>query len=222
MKKPATPKKRRKTILWILGIGIVAMAMVVGVCNWKVNKCAEGRMYQNVSEIPYRRVGLVLGTTPENAKGTPNIYYRKRMEATAQLYHAGKITYIIVSGDNHKREYNEPECMRQSLIALGVPDSVIYSDFAGFRTFDSMVRCKEVFGQDSVTVISQRWHNQRAVYIAQHKGLDAIAYNANDVNIKRYYVKNRTREMLAKVKVVLDLVFGKQPKFLGEPVTVGA
>ena len=179
-------------------------------------------MYQNVSEIPYRRVGLVLGTTPENAKGTPNIYYRKRMEATAQLYYAGKITYIIVSGDNHKREYNEPECMRQSLIALGVPDSVIYSDFAGFRTFDSMVRCKEVFGQDSVTVISQRWHNQRAVYIAQHKGLDAIAYNANDVNIKRYYVKNRTREMLAKVKVVLDLAFGKQPKFLGEPVTVGA
>ena len=79
MKKNTIPKKRRKTILWILGIGIVAMAMVVGVCNWKVNKCAEGRMYQNVSEIPYRRVGLVLGTTPENAKGTPNIYYRKRM-----------------------------------------------------------------------------------------------------------------------------------------------
>ena len=221
MKKTTTPKKRRKTILWVLGICIVAMALVVGVCNRKVNKCAEGRMYQNVSEIPYRRVGLVLGTTPKNAKGIPNLYYRYRMEAAAELYHAGKVSYLIVSGDNHKREYNEPECMRKSLIALGVPDSVIYSDFAGFRTFDSMVRCKEVFGQDSVTVISQRWHNQRAVYIAQHKGLDAIAYNANDVDMKWWYVKSHTREMLAKVKVVLDVAFGKQPKFLGEPIIVG-
>ena len=200
--------------MWILGICIVAMAMVVGVCNWNVNKCAEGRIYQNVSEIPYRRVGLVLGTTPENAKGTPNLYYRYRMEAAAQLYHAGKVSYLIVSGDNHTMKYNETECMRQSLIALGVPDSVIYSDFAGFRTFDSMVRCKEV--------ISQRWHNQRAVYIAQHKGLDAIAYNAPDVDMKWYYVKSHTREILAKVKVVLDLAFGKQPKFLGEPITIGA
>lgn len=221
MKKTTTPKKRRKTILWVLGICIVAMAMVVGVCNRKVNKCAEGRMYQNVSEIPYRRVGLVLGTTPKNAKGNPNLYYRYRMEAAAELYHAGKVSYLIVSGDNHKREYNEPECMRKSLIALGVPDSVIYSDFAGFRTFDSMVRCKEVFGQDSVTVISQRWHNQRAVYIAKHKGLDAIAYNAPDVDMKWWYVKSHTREMLAKVKVVLDVTFGKQPKFLGEPIIVG-
>lgn len=222
MKKTTTPKKRRRTILWILGICTVAIAIAVGVCNRKVNKCAEGRMYQGVGEIPYRRVGLVLGTTPENAKGNPNLYYRYRMEAAAKLYHTGKVSYLIVSGDNHKREYNEPECMRQSLIALGVPDSAICSDFAGFRTFDSMVRCKEVFGQDSVTVISQRWHNQRAIYIAQHKGLDAIAYNADDVDMKWWYVKSRTREMLAKVKVVLDVTFGKQPKFLGKPVAVGA
>ena len=112
--------------------------------------------------------------------------------------------------------------MRRSLLALGVPDSVIYSDYAGFRTFDSMVRCKEVFGQDSVTVISQDWHNERALYIAQHAGLDAIAFNAPDVKNKRYYVKSHTRELLAKVKVVLDVMFGKQPKFLGEPVVIGA
>ena len=221
MEKTTTPKKRRRTILWILGICTVAIAIAVGVCNRKVNKCAEGRMYQDVGEIPYRRVGLVLGTTPENARGNPNLYYRYRMEAAAKLYHAGKVSYLIVSGDNHKREYNEPECMRQSLIALGVPDSAICSDFAGFRTFDSMVRCKKVFGQDSVTVISQGWHNERALYIAQHAGLDAIAFNASDIPMKPYYVKSHFREMLAKVKVVLDVAFHKQPKFLGEPVKVG-
>ena len=117
--------------------------------------------------------------------------------------------------------YNEPECMRRSLVALGVPDSIIYSDYAGFRTFDSMVRCKEVFGQDSVTVISQRWHNGRALYIAQHAGLDAIAINALDVQVKHAYLKNHIRELLAKVKVVMDVTFHKQPKFLGEPVKVG-
>ena len=143
------------------------------------------------------------------------------MEAVAKLYFANKISYIIVSGDNHKHEYNEPEYMRQALVALGIPDSVIYSDYAGFRTFDSMVRCKEVFGQDSVTVISQYWHNERALYIAQHAGLDAIAFNATDVHVKHSYLKNHTRELLAKVKVVLDVAFHKQPKFLGEPVKVG-
>lgn len=222
MKKSAVTKKRRNRMLWILGICLVLVALTVLVCNWVVNRGAEGRMYQDFSEIPYRRVGLVLGTTPERKDGTPNAFYCYRIESAAQLYRAHKISYIIVSGDNHVKGYNEPECMRRSLLALGVPDSVIYSDYAGFRTFDSMVRCKEVFGQDSVTVISQDWHNERAIYIAQHAGLDAIAFNAPDVKNKWYYVKSHTRELLAKVKVVLDVMFGKQPKFLGEPVVIGA
>ena len=221
MKKAKSNTKHRKRILWFLGIALVLAATLTLVCNVKVKKCAEGRMYQNASEIPYRRVGIVLGTTPTRKNGNPNLYYQYRMEAAAKLYFTGKISYIIVSGDNHKHEYNEPECMRRSLVALGVPDSVIYSDYAGFRTFDSMVRCKEVFGQDSVTVISQGWHNERALYIAQHAGLDAIAFNAADIPMKPYYLKSHAREMLAKVKVVLDVAFHKQPKFLGEPVKVG-
>lgn len=221
MEKEKTNTKRKKRILWILGIALAMAAVLTLACNVKVKKCAEGRMYRDAGEIPYRRVGIVLGTTPERKNGAPNLYYQTRMEAAAQLYAAGKISYVIVSGDNHKREYNEPECMRRSLVALGVPDSVIYSDYAGFRTFDSMVRCKEVFGQDSVTVISQGWHNERALYIAQYVGLDAIAFNASDIPMKPYYVKSHFREMLAKVKVVLDVDFHKQPKFLGEPVKVG-
>jgi len=221
MKKSATTKKQRKRILWVLGICLVLMTLTVLVCNRVVKKSAEGRMYQDINEIPYRKVGLVLGTGPVRPNGNPNFYYRYRMESTAKLYFANKISYIIVSGDNHTKEYNEPEYMRKTLTELGVPDSVIYSDYAGFRTFDSMVRCKEVFGQDSVTVITQEWHNERALYIAQHAGLDAIGFNAPDVQIKHSYIKNHTRELLAKVKVVLDVMFGKQPKFLGDPVEIG-
>lgn len=208
-------------MLWIIVIGFAVAVLLVLICNVKVKKSAEGRMFQDVSEIPYRRVGIVLGTTPVRPNGTPNLYYQYRIDAAANLYFANKISYIIVSGDNHKKDYNEPECMRRSLVTLGVPDSVIYSDYAGFRTFDSMVRCKEVFGQDSVIVISQKWHNERALYIAQQAGMEAVAFNADDVQIKHAYLKNHTRELLAKVKVVLDVVFHKKPKFLGEPVQVG-
>jgi len=221
MKKTVTYIKWRKRLLWAFCICLIVASLFVLICNCRVKKSVQGRMYQTVSEIPYRKVGVVLGTSPIRPNGNPNMYFHYRMEAVAQLYFANKISYIIVSGDNHKEEYNEPEYMRQALVALGIPDSVIYSDYAGFRTFDSMVRCKDVFGQDSVTIISQYWHNERALYIAQHAGLDAIAFNATDVQVKHSYIKNHTRELLAKVKVVLDVAFHKQPKFLGEPVKVG-
>ncbi|MBO7646503.1 MAG: YdcF family protein [Bacteroidales bacterium] len=210
-----------KVLSSILLIGICLAVIAIITCNILVRKDSKGRIFQNVDDIPYRRVGLLLGTTPLNKRGGDNPYYTNRMKAAAELYHKGKITYVLVSGDNHKLGYNEPECMRRSLIALGVPDSVIFLDYAGFRTYDSMVRAKKVFGQDSVTVISQEWHNERAIYIARHHGIDAIALNAKDVSLKRNYVKNHAREALAKVKVVLDIIFHKKPKFLGEPVIIG-
>lgn len=209
----------RCVLKWIMAGLLVGLALVV-FCNFLVKSKAKGRLYDDVDAIPYRRVGLVLGTSPYNAHGGDNLYYRNRMNAAAQLYAAHKIDYILVSGDNRKLEYNEPEYMRRSLIALGVPDSVIVLDYAGFRTFDSMVRAKKVFGQDSVTVISQAWHNERAVYIAQHHDLDAIGFNATDIQYRRSYLKNHTREILAKTKVVLDMLFNKQPKFLGDPVPI--
>ena len=188
----------------------------VGICNGVVKHQAEGKVYVDVSDIPYRKVGLVLGTVPIVADHE-NFYYKQRMDAAAELYFANKVSYLLLSGDNHVSHYNEPEAMRQSLIERGVPDSVIYLDCAGFRTFDSMVRAKKVFAQDSVTVVSQQWHNERAVYIARHFGLDAIAFNAKDYTLgRKVYLKNHAREALAKVKVVIDLMFNKQPHFLGE------
>ena len=200
-------------------IALVLVMVVCGgviICNVVVKQQAKGKMYSEVSEVPYRKVGLVLGTVPY-VNGHSNRYYQYRMDAAAALYFANKVSYLLLSGDNHVSHYNEPESMRQSLIERGVPDSVIYLDCAGFRTFDSMVRAKKVFAQDSVTVVSQQWHAERAIYIAGHYDLDAIAFCAKDyTGGRKVYLKNHLREALAKVKVILDLMVNKQPHFLGE------
>ena len=209
-------KKNRSFISLILRWGLIcafAVLAIVGLCNLIVIQSARGRTYSDVEQIPYNKVGLVLGTTPKLINGNDNYYYKCRMQATADLYFSGKISYIIASGDNHIKEYNEPECMLNSLVALGVPDSVIYLDYAGFRTYDSMVRAKKVFGQDSITVISQHWHNQRAIYVARKQDIDIVGFDAKDAIVRKAYIKNHAREILAKVKAVVDVWFGKQPHF---------
>ena len=220
MKKATGWRKVVRRLLWGGLICLAAAAAVVGICNVIVKHSAKGHLYSNVQEIPYSQVGVLLGTSPTMANGNRNRYYDYRISAAASLYFASKISYILISGDNHRHGYNEPEEMRQSLIALGVPDSVITLDYAGFRTYDSMVRAHKVFGQRSFTVISQYWHNERAVYIARKKGMDAIAFNAQDVSYRRAYLKNHTRESIAKVKVVWDVFTNKEPRYWGEPVAI--
>lgn len=207
--------------IFLLGvIAVITVGAVIGLCNLSVERSARGRTYDSVANIPYRKVAVVLGTTPRVKRGRPNYYYQTRMEAVAELYFAHKISYIIASGDNRRHTYNEPVEMQQSLIALGVPESAIYLDYAGFRTYDSMVRAHKVFCQDSVTVVSQPWHNKRALYIASHRDLDAIAYNAKDSKVRRSYLKMHLREALSRVKAVFDVVTNKQPHFLGDPVII--
>lgn len=216
-------KKNKSFFRLVIRWGLIcafAVLVIIGLCNLIVIQSARGRTYSDVDKIPYHKVGLVLGTIPKLSNGNDNYYYKCRMQATADLYFAGKISYIIASGDNHIKEYNEPECMLNSLVALGVPDTVIYLDYAGFRTFDSMVRAKKVFGQNSITVISQHWHNQRAIYVARKQGMDIDGFDAKDAVVRKAYIKNHIREMLAKVKAVVDVYFGKQPHFLGEPVII--
>lgn len=216
-------KKNKSFFMLVIRWGLIcalAVLAIIGLCNLIVIQSAKGRIYDDVEKIPYNKVGLVLGTIPKLSNGNDNYYYKCRMQATADLYFAGKISYIIASGDNHIKDYNEPECMLNSLVALGVPDTVIYLDYAGFRTFDSMIRAKKVFMQDSVTVISQHWHNQRAIYVARKQGMDIIGFDAKDAIVRKAYIKNHIREMLAKVKAVVDVYFGKQPHFLGDPVII--
>lgn len=165
-------------------------------------------------------VALALGTSRRVRDGRPNLYFRTRMEAAARLYQAGKIRHIIVSGSNPSTSYDEATDMLKALVDLGVPREAVTRDYAGFRTLDSVVRCKEVFGQDSVIIVSQAAHNRRAIFLARRYGLDAVGYNAEDY--RRFGIsRQRIREAFARCKAVLDLyVLGTEPKFLGDPVDV--
>ena len=194
---------------------------MVVVCNVSVAGCASGKVFDRVEKIPHRKVGLLLGTAPVTPWGTKNLYFTYRIDAAVKLFHAKKVDYFIVSGDNHSTDYDEPTCMRDSLVACGVPDERIISDYVGFRTLDLEVRCKAIFGQDSVTVISQSFHNERAIYLAGHNQIDAIAFNAQDVtSVWTTWLRGHSRELLARVKIFIDLIIGKQPRFWGEKVKI--
>lgn len=163
-----------------LGLGgllLVAVAFTV-YANVRVERAAGGRIYTDVHSAPHNRVGLLLGTNPMNRLGRPNSYFVNRINTAVKLFHAGKIDYIIASGDNHTKRYDEPTAMRDSLMAHGVPTERIVLDYAGFRTLDSVVRAKEVFGCDSLTIISQADHNARALYLAEANGIEAVALSA--------------------------------------------
>jgi len=172
-------------------------------------------VFDDVSEVPQSQVGLVFGTT-DRVNGRENLYFRYRIEAAARVWKAGKLETLIVSGDNRTRYYNEPEKMKQALVNLGIPEDRIVCDYAGLRTFDSVVRAKEVFGVTSLLVISQRFQNERAIYIARANGIETYGYNARDVSAKAGS-KTRIREVGARVKMWLDVnILETRPRHLGE------
>ncbi|WP_395750456.1 vancomycin high temperature exclusion protein [Prosthecobacter sp.] len=206
---------------WLRFAVLVALgpAIVFG-CEWWVAKRSEGRCFGDARTTPDAPVAVVLGTAAHVAGGWNNYFFKYRMEAAAALYKAGKVKALIVSGDNGTHSYDEPTDMKLALIKLGVPEGKIVCDYAGFRTLDSVVRAREVFGQQRVIFVSQRFHNARAIYLARAFGIEAYGLNAKDVPLK-LSVKTFLREKLACVKAVLDVnLLGTQPKFLGEKVAV--
>jgi SanA protein len=206
---------------------LLAVVLVLGVCvallvagRVLISRAANGRTYTDVSLIPHRRVGLLLGC-PKRVHGWSNPFFENRIAAAAELYQHAKVDYIIASGDNHVQFYDEPVDMKNALVEKGVPANRIYLDYAGFRTLDSIVRAKEIFGQDSVTVVSQNFHNERAIFLAQHHGIEAIGFDATDVP-PAYAFKTLLREQFAKTKAVLDVyILNTQPHFLGQRIVVG-
>lgn len=187
--------------------------------NFKIENETEDNVTSELSKLPNEKVGLLLGTSKILANGNPNPYFHNRIKAATELYNSGKIKDIIVSGDNSRIHYNEPEDMKNALIKAGVPADKIYEDFAGFRTLDSVVRAKEIFGQHSYIIISQQFHNERAVFLAKKNGIEAFGYNAKDVN-KYAGFKTNLREKLARAKVFWDFLFGVEPKFGGEKILI--
>lgn len=188
--------------------------------NYKIEKETNPFIKSKTSELPNCKTALLLGTSKVLKHQLVNEYFYRRINAAVNLYMSGKIKYIIVSGDNSVEAYNEPADMKKDLMKCGVPNSAIYLDYAGFRTFDSVVRAKEVFGQDTVIIVSQEFHNQRAVFIAQKIGMVAYGYNAEDVEGSTG-LKTAFREFFARLKVFIDIYTNARPKFLGSKIKIG-
>lgn len=203
----------------LLLVLVTLLIVLILSADYYVQSSVQKQLYKEVSEIPYNKVGLVLGTVKILKNGNVNRYYQYRIDAAVALFKAGKIKFIIVSGDNSKEGYDEPTDMKDDLIKNGVPADKIFADFAGFRTLDSVVRSKRIFGQKSITIISQKFHNERAVFIANHKAIDAIGFEAKDVSLRAGLLV-QSREKLARVKVLIDVIWGVQPKFGGDMIEI--
>ena len=195
----------KKWIKIILGLLFACMVFIL-LCNLWVVYCTREFNYFSIENLPSNDVALVLGTSRNTEKGKENLFFKYRMEATARLFKVGKIKDISLSGNNDSRYYNEPLDMQKALLNLGVPENVMTLDYAGFRTFDSVIRCKQVFNQDNFTIISQNFHNARALYIARNEGIEAISFAAQDVP-DGYSLRTLVREYLARPKAVLDVHF---------------
>lgn len=191
--------------------------VIVFWANFSIVQSTKGKTYCDVNLIPENKVGLLLGTSKTLGSGLPNQYFDNRISAAVQLFNAGKIKFLVISGDNSRVGYNEPLDMKNALLAQGLPDSVIYLDYAGFRTYDSMIRMKEIFGQSSFTVISQEFHNRRAIFIGNKFNIKVIGFNARDVDAYNGF-RTKVREKLARVKVFIDLLINIKPRYLGEKI----
>ena len=196
-------KKKLKRALWVLLLLMAAGLAVVAGCELVVYNASKGRVYSDVEGIPHREVGLLLGTNPKGRRGGINNFYNYRIDAAVALYEEGKVDRFIISGAKKGPDYDEPQAMREALVARGVPDSILVLDGEGFHTIESIVRAKEVFGVDSLTIISQEFHNRRSLYMAKRNGMDAIAYNAANTTIVRWRIIMFLRERASRLKAVL-------------------
>ena len=207
-------KKIVKKTLWVAGIMSLLCLALMLVCNQIVVNNAKGKVFSDIDSIKYNKMGLLLGTTPQaRFDRITNYFFIYRIDAAEQLYKAGKIEKILISGDEHSLDgINEPECMRDSLVARGVPASAIILDGKGYRTICSVINANKIYGLKSFTIISQKFHNERAIYQAEHLGLDVEniqAYNAKDPKSRRAYLTT-IREYFARVKMFLDLMTDKE------------
>ena len=203
-------------MLFVGFVGLTGVALIA-YANLTAIWASRGKLFDETANLPPVKVGLVFGTS-DRYKGRENRYFRYRIDAAVKVWNAGKVETLIVSGDNRSKYYNEPEKMKAALVEEGVPSGRIVCDYAGLRTLDSVVRAKKIFGADSILFISQRFQNERAIYLAQANGMKPYGFNAEDVEIQAGF-KTRIREVGARVKMWLDVNFlDTEPRYLGEKV----
>lgn len=183
-----------------------------------ISFATTGMIYMNVDDVPARKYGLLLGTSP--GAQNSNLFFNTRIEAAKILYEKGKIEYIIVSGDNSTSSYNEPLYMKTELERRGVATDKIVMDYAGFRTLDSVLRAKEIFSlTDDITIISQPFHLERALFLAKFHKINAIGFGAADVSLK-YGLQTYIREIGARWLAMYDTIRGTQATVLGDKVEI--
>ncbi len=210
-----------KSVGWIyilLYITAMLVILVLGF-NFYVTLSTRKFIFTDPQNVPFNKTGVVLGTSKFTKKGNANPFFYKRIAAAEVLYRSGKIKYIVLSGDNRHRSYNEPLMMKRELLRRGIPDSVIYLDYAGLRTYDSVIRAYKIFGQQSFTIISQRFHIERALFIAHHIGINAIAFEADEVDFPDN-LPTIIRELFARVKMIWDLVLQPPLKNLDNKIVI--
>lgn len=213
-------KKYRRRILIPLSLFTLFATSILIVCNVLV-AAHKQFVFETPENVPEAPVALVLGTAPTTRFGSTNTYFTSRIHAAKTLFDSGKIRHLIVSGDNRRVDYNEPEAMKTALIRLGIPAEKITCDYAGLRTLDSVVRAREIFGQEKFVVISQAFHCERAVFLARSHDCEAYGFVAPNNPPLYNKVKLWLRERLARVAAVADVLFRRQPKHLGTPIPLG-
>ena len=211
-------------MLWVLlATGLLA-ALILWLCNLWIIKSTADRLYTSPEQLPAYNVALLLGTSPYARDGSRSVHFKERIKTAAEVYHSGQVKHLLLSGANPDSTYNEPRKMYQALIKAGVPHEAMTLDFAGFRTLDSVVRAKQVFDQQKILIISQEFHLHRALFLADHYGLNAAGLVAKPPD-RGMVVRAERREYLARVRALLDVyLLNTQPRFLGssEPIEIEA
>jgi len=185
----------------ILLVGPLIVLAAILVCNVWIITATKSQVFYDVNSVPFNNDGLVLGTGKLIEKGRVNQHFLRRVDAAAALYHAGKVKRLILSGD---KTHDEPIELKRALLERGVPESAMVLDNYGLRTLDSVVRARDVFKCVKLTIISERFHDFRALFLSRYYGIEAVAYAPADLSF-RWMVRSMLRESLARVKAVLDL-----------------
>lgn len=200
----------------IIGWLIIGAIVFIAYTNATILHNPALFIYSDLNDLKPHKVALVLGTSQRKVGGGDNPFFVNRIEAAVKLYQVGKIEKILVSGDNAEVSYNEPKAMQKALLEKGIPQEDIVLDYAGFRTLDSVIRARDVFGQNDMVIVSQEFHVKRAVYIARTLGIDAQGFVAEGVSVK-FNLRTQIREVLARTQAWVDVhILNRQPKFLGE------
>ena len=207
--------KASKRLTLIFFTAITCCLLAIWISNNRVTKTTAHQIYAKLSEVKTGHIGVIFGTSPYALGGKQNMFFNFRIQAAVKLFKAGKISHILVSGDNRHHTYNEPLEMQRALVKSGIPQEVITLDYAGLRTFDSVIRSSKIFCIKNPIFISQKFQLERAIYIANQKGIKSTGFQAKDVKREKA-VKTYTREYFARVKAILDIHLLKtQPKHLG-------